>query len=104
RPRHARRFGGGARAGRGARPARDRPRDRRAPHVRPRRRARLMLDPGAIVGGRYAVQKPLGTGGWGEVYEARDTESGRRVAIKVLRDDVAADPEALARFEREARA
>jgi eukaryotic-like serine/threonine-protein kinase len=54
--------------------------------------------------GPYEVIAPLGSGGMGEVYRARDTRLGRDVAIKVLHADVAADPERLARFEREARA
>jgi hypothetical protein len=54
--------------------------------------------------GAYEILGPLGAGGMGEVYRARDTRLGREVAIKVLPADVAADPERLARFEREAKA
>jgi serine/threonine protein kinase len=53
--------------------------------------------------GNHEIVSSLGTGGMGEVYRARDTELGREVAIKVLLDEVSADPERLARFEREAR-
>src|ERR1043165_4524164 len=53
--------------------------------------------------GRYEVIAPLGAGGMGEVYRARDTRLGRDVAIKVLPAAVASSPERLARFEREAR-
>jgi len=54
--------------------------------------------------GPYEVLSPLGAGGMGEVYRARDTRLGRDVAVKVLPDDVAVDARALARFESEARA
>ena len=53
--------------------------------------------------GPYEIVAPLGAGGMGEVYRARDTKLGRDVAIKVLPTSFAADPERLARFEREAR-
>ena len=61
-----------------------------------------MLSAGATLG-PYEVVSPLGAGGMGEVYRARDTKLGREVAIKVLPEAVAADPERLARFEREAK-
>src|ERR1700687_4098842 len=53
--------------------------------------------------GPYEILAPLGAGGMGEVYRARDKKLDRDVAIKVLPESVAADPEALARFEREAK-
>ncbi len=52
--------------------------------------------------GSYEIIAPLGAGGMGEVYRARDTRLKREVAIKVLPQDVASSPERLARFEREA--
>src|SRR5262245_3943721 len=54
--------------------------------------------------GPYEVLAPLGAGGMGEVYRARDTRLGREVAVKVLPQLAAGSPEALTRFEREARA
>jgi Tol biopolymer transport system component len=53
--------------------------------------------------GPYEVIAKLGEGGMGEVYRARDTTLGRNVAIKILPDLFADDPDRLARFEREAR-
>ena len=54
--------------------------------------------------GPYEIVAPLGAGGMGEVYRARDTRLGREVAVKVLPEPFASDPGRQARFEREARA
>src|ERR1700678_3815107 len=54
--------------------------------------------------GPYEIQSPLGAGGMGEVYRARDTRLGRDVAIKVLPQHLSAQPELKERFDREARA
>jgi len=53
--------------------------------------------------GPYEIIGPIGAGGMGEVYRARDSRLGREVAIKVLPQELAGDRERLARFEREAR-
>ena len=53
--------------------------------------------------GAYDVTGPLGAGGMGEVYRARDTKLDRHVALKVLPEAFTADPDRLARFEREAK-
>ena len=52
--------------------------------------------------GRYHVTALLGEGGMGEVYRARDTKLDRDVALKVLPEAFTADPDRLARFQREA--
>ncbi len=54
--------------------------------------------------GRYEIQSPLGAGGMGEVYRARDLRLGRDVAVKILRVHLSSDPDAIRRFEQEARA
>ncbi|HVR29458.1 MAG TPA: serine/threonine-protein kinase, partial [Thermoanaerobaculia bacterium] len=63
----------------------------------------MTLSSGARLG-PYEILAPLGAGGMGEVYRARDTRLGREVAIKVLPAEVASDPDRLRRFEQEAKA
>jgi len=63
----------------------------------------MPLAPGTRFG-PYEIVAPVGAGGMGEVYRARDTRLDRDVAIKVLPERLAADPAALSRFEREAKA
>ena len=53
--------------------------------------------------GPYEITEPLGAGGMGQVYRARDTELGRDVAIKVLPESFASDAARVARFEQEAK-
>src|SRR3954464_6741370 len=62
----------------------------------------MALFPGTRLG-VYEVTAPIGEGGMGEVFRATDTTLGRQVAIKILPDAFAADPDRLARFEREAK-
>ena len=54
--------------------------------------------------GRYEIRSKLGAGGMGEVYLAQDMELGRTVAIKILPERLAADPQRLQRFIQEAKA
>jgi len=63
---------------------------------------RLALLPGHRLG-VYEVTEPIGEGGMGQVWRATDTTLGRQVAIKILPDAFASDPDRLARFEREAK-
>jgi len=51
----------------------------------------------------YEIVSPLGSGGMGEVYRARDTRLGREVAVKIISDRLDEEPNAIARFDREAR-
>ena len=62
----------------------------------------MALSSGAKLG-PYEILSPLGAGGMGEVYRARDTRLDRTVAIKVLNSQLVANAELRARFEREAR-
>ena len=63
----------------------------------------MQLTPGTRLG-PYEVVSPIGSGGMGEVYRARDTRLDRTVAIKVLSSELSADPDLRRRLEREARA
>ncbi len=62
----------------------------------------MTLAPGTTLG-PYQVTAKIGEGGMGEVYRARDTTLDRDVALKVLPDAFASDPDRLARFQREAK-
>ena len=62
----------------------------------------MSLNPGTRLG-PYEITAQIGVGGMGEVYRARDTKLGRGVAVKILPDAVATDPDRVARFEREAK-
>jgi serine/threonine protein kinase/Tol biopolymer transport system component len=63
----------------------------------------MRFNPGTRLG-RYEIRSKLGAGGMGEVYQGRDTQLGRDVAVKVLPTTVSTDPDRLRRFEQEARA
>ena len=63
----------------------------------------MPLSPGMRLG-PYEILAPLGAGGMGEVYKARDTRLDRTVAIKIVSDVMSASADARARMEREARA
>src|SRR5215510_4574401 len=66
------------------------------------RRNAMPLTAGAALS-EFQVVQPLGKGGMGEVYQARDQKLGRDVAIKVLPETLNTDPDRVARFDREAR-
>ena len=62
----------------------------------------MLLAPGTHLG-PYEITAPLGAGGMGEVYRARDTRLDRTVAVKILRAQLSSDPVRKQRFEREAK-
>jgi tetratricopeptide (TPR) repeat protein/predicted Ser/Thr protein kinase len=59
------------------------------------------LQPGVVFGGRYEILRVLGQGGMGAVYQARDRELDRLIALKVIRPELATDPAILQRFKQE---
>ena len=63
----------------------------------------LNLAPGQVVAGRFRVDSPIGSGGHGHVVRATVIDTGRRVALKVLRPELVGSPEERGRFRREAR-
>jgi eukaryotic-like serine/threonine-protein kinase len=63
--------------------------------------AGLMLPPGTVLGNRYEILQILGEGGMGAVYKARDIELDRVMALKVIRPELASNPEILQRFKQE---
>lgn len=66
-----------------------------------RLRQNVRLQPGDLIGGRYEILDLLGEGGMGAVYKASDREVNRFVALKLIRPDLASDPEILSRFKQE---
>lgn len=66
--------------------------------------AKQHITKGSLLGGRYEVLESLGQGGMAYVYLALDRESGRHVALKLMRDELSDDPEFIRRFATEARA
>src|SRR5712692_8575991 len=90
---HVRRGGRGCRGGR----------DARSPGPTGVILLPVILSAGSRLG-PYEIVAPLGAGGMGEVWRARDSRIGREVAIKILPPEYSADRERLSRFEQEARA
>ena len=62
----------------------------------------VVIAPGALLGERYRLERRLGSGGMAAVWLAVDERLDREVAVKVLSDIIAGDPQYLARFQREA--
>ena len=72
-----------------------------APTIESHRLVAPALSANKVLGGRYEILQKLGEGGMGAVYKARDHEVDRLVALKVIRPDLAANPEILRRFKQE---
>ena len=79
------------------------PRDHRPSLTKTLKSPTYVVVPGTVIAGHYEVLEKLGQGGMGEVYQALDKNLGRQVAIKILPEEFSADPERVARFEREAK-
>jgi len=62
-----------------------------------------VLEPGTLIDGRFRIERLLGQGGYGQVYQAFQLSMGRAVAVKTLHTSVAADPSSVDRFQNEAR-
>ncbi|MGE5733487.1 MAG: serine/threonine-protein kinase, partial [Acidobacteriota bacterium] len=60
-----------------------------------------LLESGTVLGGRYEILQLLGEGGMGAVYKAKDSELERVIALKVIRPELASNPEVLRRFKQE---
>src|SRR5688500_19150890 len=67
-----------------------------------KRMARL-AQPGDVIMGRYTILRPLGVGSMAEVFAAYDAKREREVALKLIRRNLARDPETIRRLEREAK-
>jgi len=67
----------------------------------PSNSAQFVLIPGMVLAGRYEILQVLGEGGMGAVYKAKDRELDRLVAVKVIRPELAANPDILQRFKQE---
>src|SRR5579863_4960440 len=61
----------------------------------------VIFQPGTMLGGRYQILRVLGQGGMGAVYQARDQELDRIIALKVIRPELAGNPSILQRFKQE---